>query len=1027
MQLKSGTAVWAAVLVAALFISGVVALWALDYSQRRDLAVSRAHERALSASYALSRQINSVLLDLTYLAQGEAFLHLRQGATGYRRELQEHWENYLSEHQYLQQIRYLNNNGQERVRVQRNAEGIEAIAEESLQDKSGRYYFIDAIGLVPGQIYLSEIDLNIEHGVIEVPFRPMFRLALRLSAAGGGTSDGLLILNVDAEYLLSPLMPEARRRSELVLADSDGRSIIDREGNTFWDLGQRLPVTQLSTPFLEGMEGAESYTDISDGQVVTGIKLSSLLQTRQSELFLQPLVAPTMPWYILVKYPLPLLPASHSRLQVFLSALTVLALMALCYLLTRRSFQLEKALRQSQTLKRCYQDQAAENQSMIAQLGEGVLLFDHDQQLIRVNEPARRMLALRSEVELGYTAQRLLPEVCRYGHLKAGVGELLIESNPPVLLQASVSHLVVGSEPRHMVVLSELGRIQGGERSAGLLHSVLDVAEARFLLVDASLRVEYVNNSARRLFATQGTLLGARLDDLGLCQPEALRETLSGLKRDGLCAEVRVEVKEEGQVRPVNLMASRLGSFKGADYYLLRLIDITDDIETGDDPGDIDKGDMLGVMPNRVELARAFEAKARDSRSLALMIMDIDRLRMINNSLGYRAGDRVIRYFSRKLNDAASGSLVSRLSADSFVVVCDGDEDAVLKLLEEVRSRMAAPIQLGSQNVKVTFSVGVAYWPNHAAKFDMLLQAAMVALNTTKGMRGQVSVFEPSFAESDRRLLALEEYLKRSIEEERFELYYQPVVNAKTGSIEQFEALLRLRDEEGNPLSPDSFVPLLEESGWILLLEPWLLRKAANAAAILARRMPGGAAVAVNICGSELLEAGFVERVVRILNDAKCEPNWITLEVTERQFMEQPQKVIEVLQALREMGIRVAVDDFGTGYSSLTYIKRLPVEHLKIDREFIRGLPGSVQDDAIVRSVSRMADGLGMSIIAEGVETEEQMQWLYKHKIYLYQGFRFARPAPLETWLSPAAIREVLGPLEQLAGKPKRETVAKVP
>ncbi|MBV1787942.1 EAL domain-containing protein [Marinobacterium sp. D7] len=1015
MQLKTRTAAWAALSVIALFLIGTSAFWALDYTQRRDIQISQTAERAVAAGYAISRQINSIYSDLIFLGQGSSFRELQENPEVSGAELEQTWHRYLTDRPYIQQLRYLDEQGQERVRVHRiQGQQVLTVPASELQDKSDRYYYRQARYLEPGQVYLSPLDLNVEQGVIEKPYRPMVRFVLRLASARALDGDGMLVLNVDANYLLQPLLEMGLAPGELLLADNAGRLLIDSSGRPFWQNGHEIPNGQLSSSLFEAAPNQDPYIQVAEGEVSARVRLSAQPAAGTSDTRLG-VTSPSMPWFVIVRGSIPLFPQQQSLLQLLWSLVLLVSLLLFCIQLLRRSFQVERALMSSRRFEQEAKARANENESLVAQLGEGVLLFDQEQRLVRGNSAARRLLDSRiDDMEEAFSVHKVLPELCRYGHLRAGPAELIVDSEPPKLLQACVSHLLVGGQPHHLIVLSEHGRLDLNGRQEFELGMILDASEEMILLLQADFTIKFINRRARELLGITGqTELDVGFKELGFHLDDDLHVLMAGLGQDGARVEGSGELVRRGAARSINYVLHRIAHYQGAVHYAMTVRDITQYLETEEQLNRLGENDLLRVMASRVQLAREFEAMMAPDKRLALMVFDIDRLRMINNSLGYRAGDTAIRQFSRRLVEAAPDALVARLSADSFVLVCEGNEALVFEQIEAIRAHMVEPMELAGQLIKISFSTGIAYWPEHSRQFEPLLQAALVALNSIKGMRGQISVFEPHFADSNREQLNLEEFLKRAIEEKRFELWYQPVVNAVSGRIEQFEALMRLRDEQGEMISPDRFIPLLEESGWIMLLEPWLLRSAISAASLLARRVPGGCCVAINICGQQLLDKGFIERLLRILDETACEPSWISLEVTERQFLEHPERVIQVLQALRELGIRVAVDDFGTGYSSLAYVKRLPVEHLKIDREFIRELPFSEPDKAIVNSVGRMSEGLGMHVIAEGVETREQMEWLKAHKVFLYQGYLFARPAPLESWLSDEALALVLNPLRE--------------
>lgn len=260
MQLKPRAAGWAAVMVVALFLAGTLGFWAFDYNQRRALAGSHTSERAIAAGYALTRQIHSVFSDLAYLSQQQRLVRFRPEFREDRVALENSWQLYLERHPYLEQIRYLDSLGREQVRVERRGGEVVAIAEPQLQDKAKRYYFLDAMALAPGQIYLSPLDLNVEYGVLDRPYRAMMRFILRLAPVMPEARSGMLVLNVNADYLLQPLIEDVDASTQVLLADADGRLLLDDSGLPYWRQGQQVPISQLSSSLLYRFPNQELYT-----------------------------------------------------------------------------------------------------------------------------------------------------------------------------------------------------------------------------------------------------------------------------------------------------------------------------------------------------------------------------------------------------------------------------------------------------------------------------------------------------------------------------------------------------------------------------------------------------------------------------------------------------------------------------------------------------------------------------------------------------------------------------------------------
>ena len=412
--------------------------------------------------------------------------------------------------------------------------------------------------------------------------------------------------------------------------------------------------------------------------------------------------------------------------------------------------------------------------------------------------------------------------------------------------------------------------------------------------------------------------------------------------------------------------------------------------------------DHVTGLPNRAVLADRLEgAIARQSpgdtgEAFAVLFMDIDQLKLINDSLGHASGDALLCEVSRRLGaQIGPDDVLSRISSDEFVAMLGttGESAAIEAVARRMCDAVAAPIRLADQEVNVTMTMGIATYPRDGARADDLLSHADAAMYQCKRTgRGRFEFFAPWMNERAERRLAIESDLRRAIQQGELILYYQPKVSIGTGRVVAMEALLRWSHPGRGMIPPNEFIPFAEESGMIDELGMWVLDEACrqNRAWIDSGLLR--APVAVNWSPSQLYRAGMVDRVADVLLATGLPPEYLEFELTETALATRPEEAARVLGQLSDLGVAISIDDFGTGYSSLAYLRRLPLDKLKIDRAFIRELAANESDATIVKAVISMAHSLQMEVIAEGVEMPEQLERLRAMGCDEYQGYLCSRP-----------------------------------
>ena len=386
--------------------------------------------------------------------------------------------------------------------------------------------------------------------------------------------------------------------------------------------------------------------------------------------------------------------------------------------------------------------------------------------------------------------------------------------------------------------------------------------------------------------------------------------------------------------------------------------------------------DALTGLPNRRQLAEHVAQASQRSRheggSFALLLVDLDRFRQINDSLGHETGDRVLVDVAQRIKSCMrSDDLLARTGGDQFALLVEGADTAVAEATaRRVLDAVAAPYNLDGAQFTLTCSIGGALCPGNGHSADELVRHAEAAVLAVKeGGRGNYRVQKGRRGGDRRADIQLDHAMRQALASGRFRLHYQPQVELRSGRIVGAEALIRWRDPALGEVPPSRFVPVAEDSGFIVALGDWVLTQAVRqGAAWLARGM--AMPIAINVSALQFQQPQFVERVAAVLAASQLPPQLLELELTESILVRDADEALQRLRALARIGVGMAIDDFGTGYSSLAYLKRFPIDKLKIDRSFVQGLPGDDSDSAIVVAILQMAGALGMKVIAEGVETE---------------------------------------------------------
>lgn len=461
-------------------------------------------------------------------------------------------------------------------------------------------------------------------------------------------------------------------------------------------------------------------------------------------------------------------------------------------------------------------------------------------------------------------------------------------------------------------------------------------------------------------------------------------------------------------------LAVRAGAGRGADAAQRMagsITDITQRKEAEKQLLHVAYYDELTELPNRAYfLEHLWEAitllRRRDGGPFAVIFLDLDEFRLINESFGHHTGDQFLIEIARRLRRCVpADNIVTRLGGDEFAILLQGitDSGSVAQLAEEIERQLVAPVRVGDLEVASSASIGVALSDLDYERPGEMMRDADIAMHRAKSRgRAHYAIFDQAMHERVLARLRMESDLRGAIERGEMRVFYQPIVSLETGGIAGFEALVRWMHPERGLVAPDEFIPLAEETGQIIALDQWMLREACHQ--VLAWQGQFGASVfgepsaklmiSVNLSGRHFAQPDLVRQVSGVLAETGFEPGNLKLEITEGVIMHDAEAAIAMLRQLKELGIRLSVDDFGTGYSSLSYLHRFPLTTMKIDRSFISRIGPDGEGSQFVWTILSLARNLGLDVIAEGVETEDQLSYLRMLTCEYGQGYFFAKPLP---------------------------------
>jgi len=701
--------------------------------------------------------------------------------------------------------------------------------------------------------------------------------------------------------------------------------------------------------------------------------------------------------------------------------------------LFRKTLELEREINERRQLEKNLRASEQRISGIVATAMDAIVTIDQQQRIVLFNTAAEKMFGCTASDAIGTAIDRFIPERYRaahrehvrrflnngatvraMGHLQSLSG--LRGNGDEFPFEASISEVEAGGERLATVVMRDISARRAAELA-------LQESEQRMHLAQQVARIgtfEWdLTGQSGRVSPELAALYGLPAED-GLDTYESWRERIHADDRPGVTQRVQKSLltgqRFEAEWRviwpdgSVHWLAGRAEIYRdeaGRPQRMLGVnIDISDRKEAEEAVRRMAQHDPLTGLPNRALLYEFAEhllpATRRGITRAAFLFVDLDRFKPINDTYGHDVGDAVLKEVAERLDACLRGEdLVGRLGGDEFVAVLahiHGEDDAA-KIAFHVLDRLGQPYLINDLELHVSPSIGISLYPQDGKDVDELIKCADVAMyNAKQNGRNNVQFFQPELNARSEEALRIEHRLRRALELSEFELYMQPVIDLQTGTTLFAEALIRW---PAMAASPERFIPVAEMAGFMQPLGAWILREACQMRRQWRELGLPACPVSVNVSTIQFRQSNFLQNLEYALNQADLQPADLKLEVTESMLINNLDEAVSLLQSIRDLGVSVALDDFGTGYSSLSHLTQLPIDIVKLDQSFVRNLGEDRRSSVVADSVINLANSLGLSVVAEGIESDAALSFLKAHHCQQGQGYLFSRPLPareFEQW-----------------------------
>jgi len=899
-------------------------------------------------------------------------------------------------HMKIMQLRYIDQNGQELVRVERSAEGQIpfVIQEENLQNKADRDYFEDSKNKALEEVWFSSLDLNIEHGKVQVPFQPTLRAVLPLTSRSGEFS-GILIINYFMESLLEKL--SRSNLYDILLCDVQGYPLIHYEKEKSWG-AYKDHKYNIQAEFKNYQEFLENKEYKSEEYYASRLELpfanTLVLIMKLNEKHVKNEIVKNIEYHVALGLVLTLI-------SFILSVLLSRAMKSLGY-------ELEKSKKYENIFRGIFEHAAI-----------GIMQNNLHGNLMRTNTKALKIMDCTTEELMqkhlwewthpdDWKEEKELVEQMRKGEISHYYMQkrILTSRHEIRWVEVSVSVLLDAHEKVSSIItlIQDITKSREDIKKLRQSATVFDNTTEGILITNAKTEIINTNKAFTQITGyTLGNVQGKTPAILqsGRYSFPFYKEMWDELQERGSWSGEIHNKRKNGEIYPQWLNISCVKDANGiVENYIAVFSDITKRKLSEEKIYYLSNHDQLTGLPNRHLLQNRLEylLEGVDDRvsKVAVVMLDIDDFKQINDVYGHAIGDRVVFELAKTLEECCKEvDIIARSGGDEFVVAIEGVEslEQLQHTVDKLTGLFPFHVTVKGHHFTITASMGISVAPDDALRSATLLKNADAAMYAAKADgKHTAKYFNQKMAESIQQRVLIQNALQEAIKNEEFEVYFQAQLCLSDDTLIGSEALVRWKNSALGEIYPDQFIPIAEETKQIIPLGEIVLKKALKTMKKWREDKICEGRVAVNVSGRQLEDAGFIPMLQAALREYDVDPRYLEIEVTESVIMNDPQHWIDTLEEIKSMGIAISMDDFGTGYSSLAYLRKLPFDTLKIDKSFIDDIPLKQDACAIVDTIIQMGHNLGMSVLAEGVETQDQKEYLKAQGCDYIQGYLLSRP-----------------------------------
>lgn len=955
---------------------------------------------------------------------------------------------------YLQ-ARYIgvDSQGLELVRVERNGDKVVRVPDHVLQAKKDAEYFQSAIQLKAGQVYLSDVTLNRDYGNITKPYLPVMRAAVPIYSADD-TVFGIVIINMDFSRTLDTLLASriegdydyVTNDSGDLLGDPDeSKQYFGFEFGRRWRIQDQYP--ELAGLFKDSKDDATLRASLPDDELIMhfhkvafdpdnparylglaeGERYSNILKRTGAAVnriialtvFLVALATALALWLSrVITHPLRAITLATEKFadgdtSINLPQHTQGEIGILASSFTRMFEQVNERtgqLEQSENYVRNVIDSAA----------DGIITIDSDGIIRSFNRAAESMFGFLDSEVIGNNVSMLMPEPYRNKHdtyldnyhqtghaTVIGIGREAVgqhKDGSVFPIDLNVTEMSARGETIYIGTLRDIRERKQAEEELRLAAKVMDTSLEAVMITDMDNNIQSINPAFVSITGyTEEEVLNKNPSILqsGKHDRHFYEEMWDSINQTNSWQGEIWDRRKNGEIYPKWLSVSVIRDDDGAiSNHVAIFSDITERKLAEDRLFHAAHYDSLTQLPNRMlfndRLEQAIERAGRKNWKLALLFLDLDNFKVINDTLGHDIGDELICQVASRLETTLwESDTVARLAGDEFTVIVENikDNDDIIQVVNKIVNALSQPFQLNDQERFATASIGISIFPEDGNDSRTLLKHADVAMYLAKNDSDHsFQIYNQEMSAGVSRRLDLETQLHCALDRGEFELYYQPQISLPGGDIVGVEALLRWRPLDSELISPAEFIPIAESTGLIRPIGEWVLQEVCSQHRAWLDKGISNLRIAVNVSAKQLTNNKLPGIIKKLLIQYGIDPRYLELELTESVFMENPEQATALLHDIKQIGLPLSLDDFGTGHSSLSQLKNLPFQTVKIDRSFVCDITSNPDDAEIAQAIISMSHSLKRTVVAEGIETQDQLAFLMKMKCDIAQGYLFSRP-----------------------------------